>query len=204
MWDAGGKGLSETRENCGGIGSKGNGQTGAGAAEVVSGALAIGEQAPHYRLRNLTGRDFRLIYRSEDGSEVVRLILRDSARVRVRYNRMFDRQPVESYRDPEGTGARIHTVESRPRAGVLPTCESIEGLPPAEGGVRLVVDPAVVFGLARRGTFRRDLLTLGFARKDPITRRVIGYENLSRVNFDNPPELEEMPSLMQQEDWQPE
>lgn len=174
---------SETREN-----------------DSEAGSEFEGEQPVNFRLRNLTGGDFSLIYRSGDGSELLRRYPAEQTKVRVRYNRFFDTTPTEWYNDPEGTNAKIPMVESRPRAGLLPTCETIDGLPPAEGGVRLVVRPEVVFGLARRDIFRRDLLTLGRARKDPVTQRVIGFENLSRVNFDAPPELEEVPALIPQED----
>jgi hypothetical protein len=87
-------------------------------------------------------------------------------------------------------------VEFTPRKGLLETCETIERLPPAEGGVRLVVDPFVVFGLARRGVFRRDLLTLGRERREFDTRRVVGFEGVNRANFDSPPDLAELPSLI--------
>jgi hypothetical protein len=151
------------------------------------------------RLRNLTGSEVLLIYRGSDGSEVVRRIPKDPVQVRVRYNRIFDRTPIEWSRDPEGSDLTIGVVESRPKEGVLPTCESVENLPPAEGGVRLIVHPAVVFALARRAVFRRDLVTLGRVRKDPNTRLVTGYENLCRVSFDKP-ELDEVPALGQEED----
>lgn len=201
MWEANGKGRSETRENDGDFSSRARGPLTPGG---VLGESLTGEERPAVRLRNLTGTELLLIYRSADGSEVIRRIPRDATKVRVRYNRFFDRQPVEWYPDPEGSGGKIGTVESRPRLGVLPTCESIEGLPPAEGGVRLIVHPTVVFALARRGIFRRDLLTVGLGRKDPVTHRVIGYENLSRVDFDTPLDLAEVPSLEGEEDWRSE
>lgn len=177
---------SETRENEGWE---------PGTVRILQGSTDPTVGSSGVRLRNLTGVEVRLIYRGPDGSEATRRIPKDPVQVRVRYNRLFDRSPVEWSGDPEGTTLRIGVIESRPREGVLPTCESVENLPPAEGGVRLIVHPGVVFALARRGIHRRDLVTVGLARKDPVTHHVIGYENLSRVDFDRQAELEELSSL---------
>jgi len=196
VWQANGTGRSETRENEGAPGS--GYPASAASADAVCGTAEV-EQPLTFRLRNLTGREFCLIYRLDDGTEVMRRIPPEQIKIRVRFNRLFDPLPTEWYSDPEGSNGKIPMVESRPRPGLLPTCETIDGLPPAEGGMRLVVGPEVVFGLARRGSYRRDLLTLGRARKDPMSHRVIGFENLNRVNFDSPPDLAEIPSLIQEE-----
>ena len=197
MWEANGKGRSETRENEGSTGSTTLPQSG---DHDRTDWTASADVSPRPRLRNLTGREYRLIFRRDDGTEVVRRIPPELTKVRVKYNRLFDARFVEEYDDPEGSGAKVGMVEAKPRLGVLPTCETIDGLPPPEGGVRLVVDPAVVFALARRGVHRRDLLTLGRLRTDPTTHRVIGFENLSRTDFDAPPMLEVLPALERKED----
>jgi hypothetical protein len=189
MWEANERRQSETHENDGDAGPAcilGEGTTGR-AADV--------QPALNYRLRNLTGREVSLIFRKGDGTEVIRRFPADETRIRVRYNRLYASAPTEWYADPEGTDAKIAMVESTPRKGILETCESIDGLRPPEGGVRLVVDPFVEFGLARRGVFRRDLLTLSRVRRDFDTRRVIGFEGLNRVNFGSPIDLAEVPSL---------
>jgi len=192
MWEAKERGRSETRENDSQTSAAEPGPSAPDCSAVESSGL---NQPFRPRLRNLTGRDCVLIYRSEDGTEVTRRLPAEENKIRVRYNRLFDSAPTEWYSDPEGSNAKIPMVESRPREGLLETCETIDGLPPPEGGVRLIVDPFVVFGLARRGVFRRDLLTLGRVRRDFDTRRVVGFEGLSRVNFDRPPDLAEVPSL---------
>jgi hypothetical protein len=162
--------------------------------ESIDGA-ADTESPPLLRLRNLTGRELNLICRSEDGLEGFSRIPADSLKIRVKYNRFFGHDPVDWYADPVNPARKVPILEAKPRPGLLSSCEVIDGLPAPEGGVRLIVDPAIVFALARRGIFRRDLLTLGWARRDTTTHRVVGFESLSLVNFDDPPQLAEVSSL---------
>jgi hypothetical protein len=147
-----------------------------------------GEPFRSSRLRNMTGREVQLFYRSGEGKEELRRIEPDPIRIRVRFNRVFQTNSEECVYDSLDPSLRIPVLGSKPRPGLLQICEEIVGLPAPDGGVRIIVDPAVVFALARLRTFRRDLVTLGWARRDPITHRLIGHENLTRIDFDDAPE----------------
>jgi hypothetical protein len=182
------------------------GETLTNAAEVGAGTWnergapkAQDAGAPHQhrssRVRNLTGREVVLIYQNCDGTEGLRTLPRELTSVRVRYQRRYDPSPKEWIADEDETGGRIPIQESVPHVGILGTCESIDAIPPAEGGVRLLVDPPVVFALARRGIYRRDLVTLGKARFNPNTRALLGYESLNRINFDRDDDSAEVAAL---------